>query len=208
MKSTKKNKGIYLFFYIIIGLAVSVALVAGLYLAFSSRLQSLQSILVIGILFVALISFVLSKAPKMSLKMVGYIFSIMGFSILILFLYQLFVAENLLKVYMFFFGSAIVGELIMFVITLISRAKKLYMSIGSVVCVVASILVLWVYVDSSFKTVACILVSLVYLYISTLYYLDCDDQNSSEILEKSGMVFNFVALFIALYGRYTYSWRR
>ncbi len=75
-------------------------------------------------------------------------------------------------------------------------------------CVVASILVLWVYVDSSFKTVACILVSLVYLYISTLYYLDCDDQNSSEILEKSGMVFNFVALFIALYRTDTYSWRR
>lgn len=208
MKSTNQNKGVYLFFYIIAGLVISALITACLQYAFPGSMQSLGRLFIIFILCIALIGYFLSRAGKTSLKGAGYILSVVVFSTLILFLYHLFAVDHLLIMSMVFFGMAIAGELIMFVIALIRPSSKIYAGIGAAVCVIAAGLILWGFTDVSFKTIACIVLSLVYVYFSSLYYLAYDDPDHSGLLEKSGMAFNIIALFIALYGRYTYSWRR
>lgn len=208
MKTTKRNKGVCLFFYLITGLGISAVLSAGLQYAFPGPAESLNRMWVVFILCIALVSFFLSKIDKTSMKAVGYILSIVEFSILILFLYQLFAVEHLFSINMFFFGSAIAGECIMFVITVVGPPKKFYAGIGGAVCVVVSGMILWGYTGGSLKTVFCVVLCLIYLYFSSLYYLEYSDPGNSELLEKGGMTFNIVALFISLYGRYTYSWRR
>lgn len=208
MESTKQNKGVFLFLYLIVGFVISAVLVIGLEPSFSSHLQSLWKMWIVVMLVAALLGFFLSKSQKKSLKMLGYVLSIVVFTILILFLHQLFAVGHRFKTGMFFFGAAMAGELVIFVITLISPAKKIYAGIGGAVCVVISGLALCGFADGNLKAVACVVLSLAYLYISSLYYLEYDDPENSELLEKSGMIFNIVAFFLALYGRYTYSWRR
>lgn len=208
MKTTKENKGIGLFFYLIAGLIASAVLVLLLYPLFNGQFQAVQRILMISILLLALVSFFLLKVGGIMFKVIGCLLSIAGFSLVIFYIYQVFIAELSLEVYLFFYGTAIVEELIMFFIMWISRGRKIYTAIGGALPIIISALVMRLYVSSSFVTISCVLIALLYFYISTLYYLDCDDQSSSELIEKSGMVFNIVALFIALYGRFTYSWRR
>lgn len=197
-----------MYFYVMIGLAASAALVAGLYLAFDGRFEPVQRILVIGIFVSAVLGFFLVKVQKTAVRTAGFLVSIVSFSLLILFFYQRFVTEGTLQKVLFFFGAAIVGELLLFIIAWASRENKIFGGIGSIVCVAAVFLILWMYVDKSPVTAACVVVPLFYLYISTICYLDSEEQASPALLEKSGMVLNVVGLFLSLFGRYSYSWRR
>lgn len=208
MKSTKQKKGLVLFFYLIAGLAVSAGLTAGLQTWFLDHQQSPGKIWIVLVLAAALLGFFLSGAGQTSCRAAGYLLSIGVFSGLVILLYPLFVEGDLLKIYLFFFGSAIAGEVILLLITWISPPVKIYAGIGGAACTVISGAILWGYTDGNIPAVVCVAVSLAYVYISTLFYLEYEGTEQKGLLEKSGRTLNIVAFFLSAYGRYSYSWRR
>lgn len=208
MKSSRNHTGMLLFVYILIGLVLSGIVTVGIYRTFSEQLLSVCGILIVCIVLVALLAFFLSNASKAILKVIGYLLSIVGFSIFVLVFYQIFASSDLVEVYMFFYGSAIAGELLLWIGTAISKGKRMYMGIISFICIAVSVLVLGMGMNCGIKVAMAMLIMLAYLYISTIYYFDYEDWNNMEILEKSGMIFNIVAFFISMYGRYTGSWKR
>ena len=208
MKSSNGKKGMFLFVYILVGLVLSGILTIGLYGRCSDCFVSMRGILVVGIVVASLLGFFLSKASNTILKVIGYLISIVAFSIFVLVFFPIFASGNLTEAYKIFYGAAVAGELILFAGAVIVRGKRLYMGIISLLCIIAYVMIFGMSMESGVKAVISMIVMLAYLFISTIFYYDSEDEDHMEILEKSGMIFNVVAFFISMYGRYTGSWRR
>ena len=208
MKSSSGKKGMFLFVYILVGLVLSGILTISLYGRCSDCFVSMRGILVVGIVVASLLGFFISKASNMILKVIGYLISIVAFSIFVLVFFPIFASGDLLDAYKIFYGAAIAGELILFAGTAIVRGKRFYMGIISLLCIVVYVMIFGMSMDSGVKAVISMIVMLAYLFISTIFYYDSENEDYMEMLERSGMIFNVVAFFISMYGRYTGSWKR
>ena len=208
MKAASGKKGMFLFVYILVGLLLSGTLTIGLYGRCSDCFVSMRGILIACIVVASLLGFFLSNGSNTILKVIGYFVSIAAFSIFVLVFFPIFASGDLSEAYKIFYGAAIAGELILFAGSAIVRGKRFYMGIISLLCIVVYVIIFGMSMESGLKAVLSMIVMLAYLFISTIFYYDSEDEEHMEILEKSGMIFNVGAFFVSMYGRYSVSWKR